>query len=44
MSPQFPAAGSIICTEVERITDEDLHVLSGETAATSAADISHLPR
>ena len=43
MSPQFCAAASILCTEVERITDEYLHVLSGVTAASSAADISHPP-
>ena len=29
MSPQFVAAASIIRTEVERITDEYLHVISG---------------
>ena len=34
MSPQFVAAASIIRTEVERITDEYLHVLSGVTAAS----------
>ena len=43
MSPQFYAAASIIRTEVERITDEHLHVISGGTAATPAVDISHLP-
>ena len=43
MSPQFVAAASIICTEVERITDEDRHVISGVTVASSAVDISHLP-
>ena len=45
MSPQFVAAAEIICTEVERITDECLHVSSGDTAAsaTPAKDISHLP-
>ncbi len=32
MSPQFVAAASIIRTEVERITDEYRHVLSGVTA------------
>ena len=44
MSPQFCAAASIIRTEVERITDEYRHVLSGVAAACSAAEISHLPR
>ena len=34
MSPQFFAAASIIRTEVERITDEYRHVLSGVTVAT----------
>ena len=29
MSPQFVAAASIIRTEVERITDEYRHVISG---------------
>ena len=29
MSPQFVAAASIIRTEVERITDEYLHVFPG---------------
>ena len=44
MSPQFCAAASIIRTEVERITDEYRHEISGVTAAAaSAADISHLP-
>ena len=43
MSPQFAAAASIIRTEVERITDEYLHVKPGATAATPAADISHPP-
>ena len=43
MSPQFVAAASIIRTEVDRITDEYRHVLSGVTVATSAADISHPP-
>ncbi len=44
MSPQFLAAVSIIRIEVERITDEYRHVISGVAAACSAADISHLPR
>ena len=43
MSPQFVAAASIIRAEVERITDEYLHVCSGVTAASSAVDISHPP-
>jgi hypothetical protein len=46
MSPQFAAFHAVIAiiirTEVERITDEYRHVLSGVTVA-SAADISHLP-
>ena len=42
MSPQFVATASIIRTEVERITDEYLHVLSGVTAAVPL-DISHPP-
>ena len=33
MSPQFVAAASISRTEVERITDEYRHVLSGATAS-----------
>ncbi len=44
MSPQFYAAASIIRIEVERITDEYRHVISGVAAGCSAADISHLPR
>ena len=44
MSPQFLFAASIIRIEVDCITDEDLHVLSGVTAANSAVDISHPPR
>ena len=43
MSPQFVAAASIIRIEVERITDEDRHVISGYTAASAAVDISHPP-
>ena len=43
MSPQFCAAASIIRTEVERITDEYLHVLSGVTARQFRCDISHPP-
>ena len=43
MSPQFYAAASIIRTEVERITDEYRHVISGVTAASPAVDISHPP-
>ena len=43
MSPQFCAAASNIRTEVERITDDYLHVISGVTVATSAVDISHPP-
>ncbi len=43
MSPQFVAVASINRTEVERITDEYRHVLSGVAVACSAADISHLP-
>ena len=43
MSPQFVAAACIIRTEVERITDEYLHVRSGETAVRPAVDISHIP-
>ena len=43
MSPQFYAAASISRTEVERITDEHLHVNSGVTVAVSAVDISQPP-
>ena len=43
MSPQFVAAACINRTEVERITDEYRHVLSGVTAVNTAADISHPP-
>ena len=43
MSPQFSAAAAISRIEVERITDEYRHVLSGVTVASPAADISHLP-
>ena len=43
MSPQFCAAASISRIEVECITDEYLHVLSGQTVARPAVDISHLP-
>ena len=43
MSPQFVAAASIIRIEVERITDEYRHVLSGATTGTTAEDVSHLP-
>ena len=43
MSPEFFAAASIIRTEVERITDEYRHVLSGGTGAGAALDISHPP-
>ena len=43
MSPQFVAAASIIRTEVERITDEYLHVISGVTGVRPAVDVSHLP-
>ena len=43
MSPQFSAAASIIRTEVERITDEYLHVRSGVTVGRPAVDVSHLP-
>ena len=43
MSPQFCAGASINRTEVERITDEYLHVYSRVTAASAAVDISHLP-
>ncbi len=32
MSPQFCAGGTIIRTEVERITDEYRHVISGVAA------------
>ncbi len=44
MSPQFYAAASIIRIEVERITDEYHHVISGSTGERSAENISHLPR
>ena len=43
MSPQFYAAASIIRTEVERITDEYLQVISGVTVASPAVDVSHPP-
>ena len=43
MSPQFEAAASIIRTEVERITDKYLQVISGVTVASPAVDVSHLP-
>jgi hypothetical protein len=42
MRPQFVAAASINRIEVERITDEYRHVLSG-LLRRSAVDISHLP-
>ncbi len=44
MSPQFVAAVSISRTEVERITDEYVHEISGVAGASSAVNISHLPR
>ncbi len=44
MSPEFVAAASISRIEVERITDEYRHVISGVAAACSAVDISHPPR
>jgi hypothetical protein len=44
MSPQFiAAAASIIRIEVERITDDYHHGISGVTVAGSAVDISHPP-
>ncbi len=42
MSPQFVAV-TTIRIEVERITDEYLHVTSGGAAASSAVNISHPP-
>ena len=43
MSPQFATAASIIRIEVERITDEYRHVLSGVTGVRPAVDVSHPP-
>ena len=43
MSPQFLGAASIMRTEVERITDEQVQVFSGATAGEGWAEISHLP-
>ena len=43
MSPEFKAAAYILRAEVERIADEELHELSGQTVAGSAVDISHPP-
>ena len=50
MSPQFDAARVPrtrhvdVRIEVDCITDEYRHEFSGVTMATSAVDISHLPR